>query len=186
MNQKIKTMILLSKYISFYSRVLNTQPNNLITYWQLNEAVGSSSVVNYAGKTGNILQNGNFENYPYSGGDWNFIQGDGTAADDATTMYKGAHALKLTSGASSNTFVYASANTTVNASTRYTISFYTKGDGTNAGRFKVRDFSNNQDIINLKSTGITSTTYTLYTETFTTPVGCRAIVTGKQIGRAHV
>ena len=62
MNQKIKTMILLSKYISFYSRVLNTQPNNLITYWQLNEAVGSSSVVNYAGKTGNILQNGNFEN----------------------------------------------------------------------------------------------------------------------------
>lgn len=56
------------------------------------------------------------------------------------------------------------------------LTFWTKGDGTNAGRYFVRDESNVANIIATTSTGVTaSTTWTMVGATFTVPAGCTSV-----------
>lgn len=121
-----------------------------------------------------LLTNGGFETagggVPDVWGTWAETAGDGALADEAALMHTQAHAAKATAGATANTLVAQSA--TVVASTSYTLTFYTRGDGTYAGRYAVYDVTNSADIKAITSTGVTGTTHTLVSYAFTTPVGC--------------
>ena len=52
------------------------------------------------------------------------------------------------------------------------LKFWTRGDGTNAGRYGVYDFTHSANIIAATSTGVTGTSYTQVTANFAVPAGC--------------
>jgi len=120
----------------------------------------------------NKLFNAGFEGASFAS--WTQSAGTGAIAIETSAVNSGAKAAKLTSGATSNTYIYQ--DITVKAGVSTTLSFYTRGDGTYAGQYKiVRQNTTTADIVALKSTGVTGTTYTQVSETFTTPVGCTTV-----------
>ena len=120
-----------------------------------------------------LLSNPGFETAGGGGADvfgsWAETAGSGAIADDVVTPHSGAHDALLTyvTGQAyvTNTFV-------TTASTRYKVTFWTKGDGTNAGRYQIYDITNAAVIITAVTTGVTAATWTLVTAYFTTPSGC--------------
>jgi hypothetical protein len=58
---------------------------------------------------------------------------------------------------------------------RYILRFWTRGDGTNAGRYLIWDATNADYIVTHTSTGVTGTTYTLVEREFVTPAGCVSV-----------
>lgn len=117
----------------------------------------------------NLLSNGGFENAGAGGADifsgWTENAGSGAIADETTEVRTGSHACKLTAGAvPNNTYVYQTVNAKIGE--RFRFSFYTRGDGTNAGQYRVWDFDNTEEVIARTSTGITGTAYTKKTVTF--------------------
>lgn len=61
-------------------------------------------------------------------------------------------------------------------SSNYRFIFWTKGDGTNAGSYRIRDNDNATDIIANTSTSVTSAEWTQLTIDFETPAGCENVV----------
>ena len=104
--------------------------------------------------------------------DWDESAGDGTLAHTAD-VHAGADACKATAGATANTLVEQSVN--VQANRRYKLSFWTKGDGVNAGRYRLYDDDGFADIIALVSTGVTGAVYTEVTAYFVAPAGCMSV-----------
>lgn len=100
-----------------------------------------------------------------------------TGIVDATaTAQTGTNAVKITCGTETGTSGARITRTiTVASSTRYRLTFYTRGDGTNAGRYRVFDATNSANIISIVSTGITGTTYTQIVADFFTPATCTSI-----------
>lgn len=94
---------------------------------------------------------------------------DAEVTDETILIYKGDHSCKIVN---TGTWRNISQGITVVASTQYRLSFWTRGDGVVGSRYTVYDNTNAAPIIDAASTGITGTTYTLYTVDFTTPVGC--------------
>lgn len=103
---------------------------------------------------------------------WTEATGDGAIAATTTAgeFHAGATAVKLTAGATKNTAV--AYNLTVVPGQTYNFSFFTRGDGTYAGRYNIYDISNSADIIAATTTGVTGTTYTLVSNSFTAPTNC--------------
>ena len=128
--------------------------------------------------SGNLLSNTGFETAGGGGADvfanWTETAGDGTITDSATAQ-AGSHACILTAGPSTNTKVGQSGSVT--AGSAYFIYFYTRGDGTYAGRLTVWDDQGAAAIGGLSavSTGITGTTYTLCSCYFVAPIGCTSV-----------
>lgn len=172
--RKLRQALMGGSGSDYASMVLGIKPSNLIGYWPLADPAGTTTIKNMAPRSGNVAANGDFELFPYSGGSWNLTNADGTAEDETTLVYDGAHALKLTAGATAMTraTTYGYSVNKVTPGQTYTLSFYTRGDGTNAGRYQIRDVTNAGVIKDLTTTGITSTTYTLYSTTFVAPAGC--------------
>ena len=111
-------------------------------------------------------------------GTWSDEPYDGAIADEETLVHGGSHAVKLTAGpsVSTNTGDYSSFWDLVTANTTYRISFWTRGDGTNAGRVGIYDVSNSAWItVGSGTTGVVGTTYAEASVTFTTPAGCTKI-----------
>jgi hypothetical protein len=54
----------------------------------------------------------------------------------------------------------------------YTLRFWTRGDGTHAGRVRVRDVSHGADLLAAVSTGVAAAAYAQVSFTFTVPDGC--------------
>jgi len=104
--------------------------------------------------------------------DWDESAGDGTLAHTAD-VHAGADACEATAGATANTLVEQSVN--VQANRRYKLSFWTKGDGVNAGRYRLYDDDGFADIIALVSTGVTGAVYTEVTAYFVAPAGCMSV-----------
>lgn len=107
----------------------------------------------------------------------NWVQalGDGTLVDEGVLVHSGSHAAKMTAGASANTAM-RSGNISVTPGYSYTISFWTRGDGTYSGRYGIKDVTHSTWIIaDLTPTNITNTVYALFTNTFTAPAGCIAV-----------
>jgi hypothetical protein len=102
--------------------------------------------------------------------DWTDTEGDGTITNELTLFHDGAHAAKLVSGATSNTKIAQAA--TVTASTVAQLTFWTRGDGTYAGRYAVYDVSNATYITVATSTGVTGTVYEQLTFLVNIPAGC--------------
>ena len=132
-----------------------------------------------------LLDDGDFETAGAGGADvfasWAETAGTGAIEDEGTLVHGGDHAAKLTAGSSANTLIKASplptndGNIPVRPGTSCALTFWTRGDGTNAGRYQVYDVTNGAFIRTTVTTSITGTTYTLVTYTFTVPDGCYAV-----------
>lgn len=148
----------------------NLQYDNLVLYpdsWQVSEHVYTPG----------------FETLGAGGADiwtpWVENAGTGTVTNETTQVHGGAHAAKLLSGSSQNTYVRTLGSGGVVAvipGKTYSYSFWTRGDGTNAGRYWIQDYTNNANIVALTTTGITGATYTQFSGTFTAPAGCYIVM----------
>lgn len=106
-----------------------------------------------------LLSNTGFETA--GGGDpdffvnWTENAGDGAIADEGSLVQAGSHACKLTCGTNGDTFVYQS----VTVASGYTIiSFYTRGDGTYQGNYRIIGTVSGT-IVDVAVTGVTGTDY---------------------------
>jgi hypothetical protein len=138
------------------------------------------TVVDTYGTTNGIL-NPSFETAGAGSPDifasWSETSGTGAIEDGtgAGEFHGGAHAAKLTAGATANTNVNQTVNVIPGRS--YTVSMWARGDGTYAGRYGIYDFTNSAFIVATKSTGVTATTYAQPApEVFTAPAGCYRII----------
>lgn len=133
---------------------------------------GTEVVVDGYGTNNGILNPG-YESV--SGSDfanWTELVGNGAiAAGSGADAHSGTYGCKLTAGASANTWVLSNV-LYVQGGRQYTWTFWTKGDGTNAGRYWVYDITNATGIGSITTTGVTSTTWTQVTVTFTAPATC--------------
>jgi len=127
-----------------------------------------------------IIENGGFETAGAGGADafanWVEFLGDGAIARTTTAgeFYAGVAAAKLTAGATANTQLYESR--TVVPGQKYRYAFYTRGDGTYAGRYAIYDNTNSAYIVNITATGIIGTSYQRKFVDFTAPAGCIAVL----------
>jgi len=125
----------------------------------------------------NTFLNPGFETAGGGGADiwasWTEAAGGGVLADEVVQIHSGAHACKETAGAAIDTYVRQ--DFAVAASTQYTVSFWTRGDGVHDGGYQVYDVTHAADIIARTATGVTGGTYTQVAVTFTTPAGCVVI-----------
>jgi hypothetical protein len=124
----------------------------------------------------NLILNPGFETAGAGGADvfgtWTETAGDGAIADETTLVHGGAHACKLTGGATPPYYPQVYHTITVVPGQTYQLTFWTRGDGTNAGRYLVYDTNNVVSITGTLTTGVAGTTYTLVSKTFTAPAGC--------------
>lgn len=129
-----------------------------------------------------ILTNTGFENL---GGTslflgWSNDIGDGTTGkvDETTIVHSGSHAFKITSGATSSFAPQLNQTISVSPGQEYQLSFWTRGDGVNSGKYAIYDLTNGTYLNNTASgatTGVSGSTYTQVTTTFTAPLGCNSI-----------
>ena len=107
----------------------------------------------------NELSNGGFESVGGGGADvfanWIETAGDGSIVQDASIYHWGANSAKLVSGTSSNTEVYQDVTVVAGEDKEYF--FWTRGDGTLQGRYRIYDVSNTTDIQAETGTGVTDT-----------------------------
>lgn len=113
-----------------------------------------------------LLTNGSFETLGGGGADvwdtWSETASDGAIANETTNVYIGSNAAKLTAGSSTNTLITQTIN--VSAETRYKLDFYTRGDGTHSGRYKIEEYDGSwSDLVALTDPEITGTDYTRVT-----------------------
>jgi len=114
-----------------------------------------------------LLTNGGFETPGGGGADifgsWseNTTAG-GTLADEGFLVHGGSHALKATCGAINNLYSHVSQTIVTTVGKLYKFSFWTRGDGTNAGTIFIYDYTNgtNYDGYVFLSTGVSGTVYT--------------------------
>jgi hypothetical protein len=163
---------------TYLDRILATDPT---AYWPLSDPAGRTAlerVCNVGGSADTIFYGG-LESAGAGGADiwegWGEAAGDGAIADETVLVHGGSHAAKLTSGASDNTRI-TNASARVSPGRGYTLRFWTRGDGSNAGKYALYDKTNGSYFKSLDSTGVTGTTYTEVVYPFTAPTGCHEIV----------
>jgi hypothetical protein len=169
-----------SSTASYPSRVIGTRPESLLGYWPLDDAAGTV-VRELTGKSGNVCPNPGFEVAGAGGADlwdtWLEYGGNGGAVTDELLVVNAGgskHAAKVTTGADNwSTYVMwePSGATALTAGT-YTLRFWTRGDGSHAGRVRVRDVTHNVDLLPPVSTGLTAAAFGQVSFTFSTPNGC--------------
>ena len=124
----------------------------------------------------NLLSNPGFETAGGGGDDvhasWTETKGDGAIANETTNVYEGADAVKLTAGGTANTND-AQAVTTI-AGKKYRLRFWSKDDGTNAGRYGIYDVTNGADIVAIVATA-KAAVFAATTVAFTAPAGCVSV-----------
>jgi hypothetical protein len=98
----------------------------------------------------------------------------GAIIDETASVHGGGHAAKLVAGLV-GTQTYLVQWPDVIQGTAYTLTFWTRGDGVNAGWYEVQDDANGYSITSILSTMVIGTDYQLVSVSFTTPVGCTAI-----------
>ena len=127
------------------------------------------------------LTNGGFETAGGGGADvfgtWGETAGDGAIADETVLVHSGSHAAKLTAGATANTNIYDNLSTVgdIVPGSIYQWPFWTRGDGTNAGFYRLFDVTNAAWITAKTTTGVSGTSYQLVTVTFTAPALCTRV-----------
>ena len=138
-----------------------------------------------AGETpgGEMLSNVGFETLGGGGTDiWYYwkeeIAGGGALADESVLVHGGGHAVKITRGTANYTLV--NTGSTINWTARFgqlmRLSMWTRGDGTNAGRYNLYQGSGGgvRNIIPITSTGVSGATYSLVTGYGVVPLGATA------------
>jgi hypothetical protein len=157
----------------YRSRILGWRP---AAYWPMADQAGpvAADAVGTLSAAVECLSDGGFEIAGEGGADlyacWTERLADGALADETTLVHGGSHAFKATAGPSATTWVLQVFPVTPGQT--YTFSFYTRGDGANAGRWAVMDETHYVYLQTLTSTGVAGTTYALVTQDFTAPAGC--------------
>ncbi len=126
----------------------------------------------------NLLQNPGFETLGGGGADiwanWSETPSDGALDNETSLEYEGANAAKMTAGANRTTTL--AQNITVVAGKKYRIRFWTRGDATYGGRYRVRDQDNAADIIVVTTTRVVATTYAVIMKEWVAPAGCTTVL----------
>lgn len=120
-----------------------------------------------------LVSNPGFEDTAGAGtfDDWTeVIGGTDTITDEGTLFARGAHAAKLTYG--NNGVTYIRQNVAVTANTAYKVSFYSRGDGTREGRYKIYNATAAADIVAVTATGNITDKYRQVSADIVTPAGC--------------
>ena len=106
--------------------------------------------------------------------DWTETETLGTSTIEQAidSVNTGTYACKLTHG---DTLVLVSQEHAAISGKLYQLSFYTRGDGTNGGRYRIRDVTGATNIVGITDTGVTGTSYVLVQKKFVTPAGCTAL-----------
>ena len=183
-----RNLLLLFPNSREYSRrVLRVGP---IAYWPMDEQSGTTAAdksgngcngaytgITYNVPGSNIIVNPGFETVTAAGppanwASWTETAGDGQIEVETVEVHGGANAAKLTAGATPTQSPKLDQYVAVIPGQSYTLSFWCRGDGANAGRFWLWDNSNSATLKAIASTGITGTTYQQVTHTFTAPAGC--------------
>lgn len=100
----------------------------------------------------------------------------GTGKIEATaTKHGGNYACKITTGDNSSIRVYQNEADANNAGKKMRLSFWTRGDGTYSGRYRIYDVTNGANIVSTTDTGVTGATYTLVTKEFDVPATCESV-----------
>lgn len=164
--------------LTYLNVLLTTQPDSLISHYGFGDSSGVLAVNNVAqSMTGNISFNGGMElsghsNSPTFAG-WIERVGGGTIAAETTIVHSGSRAAKLTEGAS--TWIYQSI--IVKPGESYNYSFWTRGDGANAGKYGIKNNSDNNFLVALgTSTGVSGAVYTEVAGTINIPSTCTEII----------
>jgi hypothetical protein len=157
-----------------YDRIMLQSPQ---FYYPMNDLLGSSVALNHGSATGSLVRNGGFEQSP-SGANtfehWNLAPGTGTITKTTTAgeFHSGAAAVKMTSiGAN----VAISQKHSVQPGSQWRLSFWTRGDGVNAGQYYVFKGDYSGTLIPITSTGISGIEYQQVTADFTVPAGVTTI-----------
>lgn len=93
---------------------------------------------------------------------------------DGTLVAGGTASARLINAGNGQTFTQQAV--TVKANAQYRVSFYARGDGTNEGRYRIRDNSGDFDIVGLSDTGNSGTAFRRIVEDVTTPNGCTSLL----------
>lgn len=153
-----------------------SNPRNCLVAYQQGVNYQGYTVIRLDKVLSEMLANLGFETAGGGGADvfgsWTESAGTGAIARTTTAgeFRSGAAAAKLTAGATVNTNIYQ--QIAVMPGEDYTVTFWTRGDGTYAGRYRIYNATAASDITALTSTGVTGTTYTQVTATFTAPAAC--------------
>jgi len=142
------------------------------------EPIGGTRTVVDTYKTTELLTNGGFEtcdgctandDADDNFGTWIESQSEGKIDWRSDDVHGGSYSIKITrdTGATYLTQIF-----TVIPNKSYVLSFWTKGDGTNYGKYRIHDVTNSTDIQTEVSTGVTAATWTQVSRTFDTPSGC--------------
>lgn len=103
----------------------------------------------------------------------------GTIVDETSLIHTGSHAAKLTSSGVNWYSPQVGYTMAVTAGAEYQLSFWTRGDGVYAGKYAILDLTHTTYLggtTNGLTTGVTGTTYTQVTTTFTAPAGCTSVL----------
>ena len=101
--------------------------------------------------------------------DWAEYANSGTITRNTSIKVSGAASCQLTKGVSANTEV---AQFYPTDGGDYQLSFYTRGDGTNAGRYRIANQTDGTAIVATTSTGVSGTIFALVEVDFTVPADC--------------
>lgn len=151
--------------------------NNALNYHesQLFTIVTKNSSTSFVIIGNNIIDNGGFDYYSgstFQG--WTNTTTGGTIAADTGVVHGGLASVKLSRSTATPYMYYTTNNIDALPSGKYTLKFWTKGDGTNAGQYRVRDATNSVDIKATTTTGVTGD-WTEVTYQFTAPATCKQL-----------
>ena len=154
--------------------------SNGVDFDGINDSLAKTSPVLYEYES-DVIQNGGFETYTGTADDgtidvftgWVNVSTPGSGVVEAvTTVHGGSAAVKVTQ-ASGNGWLYQLI--TVVPGQKRVLKFWTRGDGSTAGRFRIYDNTNSADIVAYTSTGVAGTDYTFYQQIYTIPAGCTQV-----------
>lgn len=152
--------------------------------WSIDTHHSGHGTLDYRPLSGTeLIDNAGFENYITNGANQEFtswtnsITGTANINADTTNKHGGSASCKLTTtgatgGSTDAAYVYQ--DNVVTGSTEYTLSFWTRGDGTHDGQWRISDADiagADGYITNTLDTLITGTTFTQVRQTFVTPAG---------------
>jgi len=124
-----------------------------------------------------LLTNPGFETAGGGGADiwanWTEVVGGGALANETTLVHSGADAAKLTGSGLPNAVYVWQASVPITPGVTYQVSFWTRGDGTNAGFYSLYGRTNGQNITSgpWDTTGVAGATYTQVSIVFTATAG---------------
>ncbi len=103
---------------------------------------------------------------------WELLPASGGYAGPNTSIYRGGtRSMQLTDG-SAGALSFSKQHFSAVPGEHYQFSFWTRGNGTHAGKYDIYDLTNASYIQAITSTGVTGTTWTLVVVNFAVPAGC--------------